>query len=286
MNTKIFEFSNYRLFLKEALENWLNSEGLSLRKANARCGFKAPNTLQLILSGQRNLAAVSAKKIAKALKMNDEQREYFLHLIELNQSTDVQKREQLIEKLKFLNRKKTTGTLPEASYGLYEHWSNVVVRECLGCHNGKVDIQTLHKKLVPSVSEERIDRCLTVLTKLGFVRFENGVYHLREATLRTGDHFRNILLIQFHMQMLDFAKESISRFSGQERELGALTLALSDEGFEKVKEALKEFKERVLEISEADRSRDQVYQLGLQLFPVSGKIVATDSAIHSDEGNE
>lgn len=275
MNTKIFEYSNYRQFLKEAFEGWIKSEGLSWRRANAGCGFKAPNTLQLILSGHRNLAANGAKKIAKALKMNDEQRDYFLNLIELNQSTDVQKRELLIEKLKFLNHKKVTGKLSEANYGLYEHWSNVVVRECLGCHKGKIDIQTLHKKLLPAISEERLEKCLQVLIELGFVRLEKGVYHLRESTLRTGDLFRHILLIQFHMQMLDFAKESISRFAGGERELGAITLALSNEGFEKVKAILKEFKEKALEISEADHGRDRVYQIGLQLFPLSAKLDAS-----------
>jgi hypothetical protein len=47
-------------------------------------------------------------------------------------------------------------------------------------------------------------------------------------------------------------------------------MCYSGEGFAKVKELLKRTREELTRIEEADKDKDRVYQVNMQLFPLSG----------------
>ena len=68
---------------------------------------------------------------------------------------------------------------------------------------------------------------------------------------------------------MDLAKQSLERFSEKERDISCVTLALSEEALAEAGEELKALRRRLLERSAKDKRASRVYQLNLQLFPLS-----------------
>jgi hypothetical protein len=57
-----------------------------------------------------------------------------------------------------------------------------------------------------------------------------------------------------------------------------MTVSLSPEGFEEVRERFKQFRRMVFEIAEKERRASGAYQLNLQLFPISKRAPGADNA--------
>lgn len=268
----IYEFEDYRKYLKAISEDLKRSLGLTYRELNEYFGFKATNFIQLVCKRERNLTAQSIDSICRSLELSKEEKKYFSLLVELNQSTNIAERQNLLQNLLFLRKKKIKGTLPKSQHNYYSQWHNVVLRESLQMGLDTNEIETLENKIIPPISKTQKEDSIKSLEKLGLIERKNNHYVTTENTLRTGDQFNNEMIIQFHYKMLELAKASIQQFTTSEREIGAVTVSLSEKNFLHLKQRLKELKEEILELSESDKDADQVFQMNLQLFPLTKKI--------------
>ena len=79
--------------------------------------------------------------------------------------------------------------------------------------------------------------------------------------------------------MLDRAREAISSFEPEERHLGGLTLAVPEDLVGRLKAEISAFEERILALCDAEVERtERVYQLNLQLFPLSTSASAAEDS--------
>jgi len=70
--------------------------------------------------------------------------------------------------------------------------------------------------------------------------------------------------------MLERAGESMDAFDPDERYLGGLTVAIPETMVDQVKDEIKAFQSRMLDLCDsAENDAERVYQLGLQFFPLS-----------------
>ena len=53
------------------------------------------------------------------------------------------------------------------------------------------------------------------------------------------------------------------------REISTLTLGISRDGFNQIKERIRSFRKEVIEIARNDENEDRVYQCNLDLFPLT-----------------
>jgi uncharacterized protein (TIGR02147 family) len=68
---------------------------------------------------------------------------------------------------------------------------------------------------------------------------------------------------------MELAQEALYSVPKTHRDISTLTLSISKQGLQRMKEKIKEFRRELLEIAKADEHADRVYQLNLQLFPLS-----------------
>jgi len=75
----------------------------------------------------------------------------------------------------------------------------------------------------------------------------------------------------FHMAMSHLAGRAVGRDGGRDREFSALTIALSDRGFERAKAAIREFRKVLHSLLEQEEvePRTAVAQINLQLFKLA-----------------
>ena len=274
----IFDYTDYRLLLSDKFKA-LQKEGLSYRKFSALAGFSSPNFLQLITQGKRNLSLEGSQKIAFGLKLNAKETEFFQLLVRANQSKDIQEKKELTEKLiKF-----KALTMPKkdniSDYEYYRHWYNIPIREAFLISRSKpLTAKALSQAFWPKLGQKEAQESIKLLLDLKFIKKDSrGKFTIStDETLMTKDFIVNSLIISFHMKMLDLAKESIMEIKSEERELGGVTVALSKQNFEKMRDLIKEFKARALQIAEEDKNKQDVYQVGFQLFPLTKGLHETD----------
>ena len=72
----------------------------------------------------------------------------------------------------------------------------------------------------------------------------------------------------YHKQILALATESVN-LSNEERELGALSLAVRTSDFERAKQRIREFRQNFNREFGVDRDGDEVFCLSVQFFPLT-----------------
>jgi uncharacterized protein (TIGR02147 family) len=77
-------------------------------------------------------------------------------------------------------------------------------------------------------------------------------------------------IIRFHQRMIDLGKESIETVPHQEREIGALTLAVTTEGMDIIKKSIQSFRSYLMFLAASHATgADTVMQLNMQMFPIA-----------------
>lgn len=269
----IYAHGNYREYIKErVIELRASHEGFSFRQFSAEAGFRSPNYLKLIMDGKRNLSIEGARKVANGLKLGIKESEYFELLVEANQTPDIQNRAELAERLLRLRAKHCKQEKPSVNYDYFRLWSNVVVREALLVNTEK-PLEKISHAFVPKISENEIAESLAHLARIGLIcKNAEGRWKPSEESVTTNDFFSSSAILSFYVKMMDLGKSALTEFRGNEREIGAVTVALSPRSFEKVRESIKALKEEVMALSEHDKHKQDVYQLNIQFFPLTRKL--------------
>jgi uncharacterized protein (TIGR02147 family) len=93
MNTlELTQYTDYRLFLKDWLQEAKLKKGFSLRRFAARAGLGSPGYLLMVIDGKRNLGEEGLERFMYGMKLMGEDRLFFRNLVLWNQAdTDEQR---------------------------------------------------------------------------------------------------------------------------------------------------------------------------------------------------
>jgi uncharacterized protein (TIGR02147 family) len=87
--------------------------------------------------------------------------------------------------------------------------------------------------------------------------------------LSTGDQVKSVEVANFQLQTIDLAKSAISDIPSNQRDISTLTLSISEEGFKKITGILRTTRKEILKVAQNDSNEDRVYQMNIQLFPLT-----------------
>ena len=69
--------------------------------------------------------------------------------------------------------------------------------------------------------------------------------------------------------MLELAKHGLEEIPREDRDISSITMSMSRERFEQVRLMMQEFREQLIALARTDPHPQRVYQVGLQVFPLS-----------------
>lgn len=267
----IFEYQNYRLYLKDYYEEQKKTKKyFSYRYFSKKAGINAPAFLYYVIKSKRNLTKKSIAKISLAIEHNREEAEYFENLVFFNQADTIAEKtmyySRIVEKRKHID----IAEIDKDRYEYYSKWYHSVIREIVTFFDFKGDFQLLAGFLIPGITAKEAQKSLELLEKLGFVESdENGLYHQTDNLIGTSPDASNVFIIEkFQMEMLDIALKAYDRFPRQDRMTASTTFSISRETFELFKMRTREFRRELMEIARLDNEPDQVYQFTFNLFPL------------------
>lgn len=268
--TDIHVYKDFRQLLKDRYAS-LKSEDpkFSHRYFCRVAGYGSSSAFSDILSGRRKLSATGAMRLARALKLSKQEEEYFLSLVGFNQSESLEEKNLHYGKLIGLARV-SLGTISPDKYEYFSQWYHAAIREMLYYHPCKGDFKELGRRLNPPVPAAKVAKAVKLLESLGMIaRDAKGCYRQAVKMLTTDDLGASLHLDNFQAETMRLAIEALDRHPRELRDLSTITATLSAESVEKVKAAIGALRATVLTLAEQDEKVDRVYQMNIQLFPLT-----------------
>jgi uncharacterized protein (TIGR02147 family) len=270
----IYEYTNYRLFLKEYYEERKAAEGFTYRDFARLAGMNSTSWLLHLVKGTKNLSADSVIRVSKALKLTKAEADYFEVMVPFTQARTNGVKDHYYQRMLGLKRKLKIAKIGEEQYDYYTKWYHPVIRSMVSkvdFRDGKggYDFALLARCLLPVISARDARKSVQLLEKLGMIASGmDGKYVQSSAAISTGDEVASLNVINYHKQVSRLAEGAHDLSAKEERDISALTLGVGEEDFQRIKARIQAFRKEIMDMATASTDPDRVYQLNFQLFPV------------------
>lgn len=274
------EYMDYRLFLsdfyqakKHLTRTMIRPYSYSLFSAAA--DIKSPNYLKMIIEAKRNLSPEMVGKFAKALSFNKAQTDEFRLLVAFNQAEDPADRNYALKQLSEfrVEQKLKHGELDRKTFEEMPNWIGWIIYALVDQEGVTFEASQLKELLRGKASEAEITEAVENLVRSGELVRDSVTNTITKGKLsETQKEIPSALVRKLQMQLMYLGLESLYQDTATEREFGSLTMSLTEKEFEAIRFKLRHLRKSMhmenLTARESSKG-DRVYQLNLQLFPVS-----------------
>jgi uncharacterized protein (TIGR02147 family) len=220
----VFRFLDYRAFLTTWYET--KKKRLSYRAFSKRAGLGAPNYLQLVIAGQRNLTRATAERFAAACGLVDDRKDYFLTLVAFNQARSDAERNRLYSELAAFRRYRQAHKLELADARYHAHWYLPAIRELVHCPTFREDADWIAARLLPPITAKQASDAIDTLLELGLLgRNDDGKLCQRERVVSTGAETQGLHIRNYHAEMMHRATRAMELVPREDRDISTLTVS-------------------------------------------------------------
>jgi uncharacterized protein (TIGR02147 family) len=269
MNLPIYAYTDYRDFLRNEISVKRDrNAAFSIRAAAAQMNI-GTGTLNRILNGSRNIGPALLPTVIAFLGLKPREAEYFSLLVRFSRTAHPGKKRSLYEQILRM-RGESRSVIPEQKYGLFEQWECLALHQLLRIVPDCSDPAMLGALLAPKVSPSRVRKALDLLERNGMIRSnDRGGYSPVENSMTTGETWLGVAIHGFQKTSARMAMNALDSFQKAERDFSTLTISVSPESFKTARDILRKARQEILALDEKETRPERVYQMNLQLFPLS-----------------
>lgn len=277
------EYTDFRQYLQDVYHYRRQSESTKRRPYSystfsAAADIKSPNYLKLIIDGKRNLSEDMTTRFAKALKLNRQDTDEFRTLVRYGQANEPIERNQFLKELADLRARKAfaTGEINQKSWEKVPGWIGWVLYAMAEQNNVDFDPLSLQRLFRAKASADDIKESLQKLFDSGELARDQktGQVNKGRDLIESPQDLPVALIRKLQAELIYLGIESLFRDSPKEREFGAMTVAMTEDEFSQVRFELRQLRKRLqrdILVKRKASKGDRVYQLNIQLFPVTEK---------------
>lgn len=288
---KVTSYLDYRRFLSDIYEQKKSVlTNYSYFQFASDLGFSPTNVIRLVIRGKRSLALKSAQKIAKNLGLPASEKKYFLALVGYNDAKGAALKQKKFEDVLHIKNESLAAKKENESLDYFFHWSRPVVREILRVwplrnketKNSSKELyletaaERLRTILYPDLRIPKAKETLDFLIKNDFASLErDGVIAIKDQSsiAKIDDKAAGHLgVLKYHQEMIQMSQECLIKVPADERDFNALTLCVSEQEFEQLKDQIRRLCVKAMEQEASAVTRDRVVQLNIQLFNMTKKL--------------
>lgn len=263
----ILNYLDYRVYIRDKI-SFLQSQNkkYSQRWIAQKAGFKSPQLISMILSGQRSLSENNAQLLAYALGLTAEEEEYFLLIVSMAHADNSEKQEDLVNKIKIHFKNGIFKDIPMQSFEYLKNWFFPAIRELLALKKFSRQPEWIANTL--GISEEEAAEAIHVLLKLDLIQ-EHGEDLVRsEPSMKAQDFTNPIIMAQYHLQIIQKAFNAMT-LPREMRHFDSLTFAVPGPLIPDIKKAVQRFIREIDILAESYPNKDDVWQMNIQLFSLT-----------------
>lgn len=280
---EVFDFLDYRDFLRAYYERKKAGRGFSYRAFSRRAGLKSPNYLKLVIDDDRNLTPAMAERFGEACGLRGSGLRFFVDLVAFNQAKTSEERADRYRELTGHRsfRKAQRLDLKHAEY--HSEWFIPAVRELAHRADFCADPAWIAEQMMPRISTADAARALEVLRELQMLQEdEDGTVSPTDALVTTGPQTKWVHIGEYHRVMMQRAAESIDLVPAAERDITSLTLCVDGGKLQEIKAQLAVLRQSLLALADDSVDPARVIQINFQLFPLSQAPEAAEADAQED----
>ena len=283
------QYVDYRDYLADFFKQRVEQTSQRLRPYSysdfsAAANIKSPNYLKLIIEGKRNLSLDMCGKFSKALKHNRAESKEFELLVQYCQEKDPLKRNGCLKDLSEYRAKKSiaSGEINSQTWDQISNWLVWVLYAMVDQGDVEFTPSSLRKLMRGQVNEGQIAHALEKLQKSGDITIdENGRAFKTATMMKDADKVPAELVRKIQSELIYLGQEALHKYGPKEREVSGFTMAMTEKEYEWVRYELRKLRKHIQKeiITKREEEKgERVYQMNIQLFPVTDKAEEKKSA--------
>lgn len=257
----------YRNYLERELElRRLKNPTYSLRAFARSLEVPAPKLSQ-IMRGLCGLSRTSALRLAQKLKLSPDDRDYFVALVEMEHSRSEVDRGLATQRVKSF-RQDGYDEVSLEKFRIISEWHFFALLELTEVEDFQSDPVWIAKRLGITLKQTR--ECIELLLDHGLLAYEKSgkVLVQTQLTLSTPSGVASQSIRSHHTQILNKAIATLESVDVAERDFSALTMSVDASKISEARIALKEFRRKFCQDQQQSISKNRVYCLSMQFFPL------------------
>ncbi|MES3038666.1 MAG: TIGR02147 family protein [Bdellovibrionota bacterium] len=290
------DYLDYRKYLADFYAFKKQQTSRDLRPYNyqmfsAAADIRSPNYLKMIIEGKRNLSDDMVLKFGRALGLTKDQTEEFGILVMMNQTTDPAERSILLKNLvdHRVQQKIKSGAIDQKTWEKIPNWISWIIYAMADQKGISGDIQQIRSLLRNNASTDEIKDALDRLVLAGELEVTDEGLKKTHSLMDAAEDIPVDLVRKLQAQLMYLGLESLYKDTPTEREFGTLTMSLTHSEFEELKFKLRQMRKSIHKdnsIARMKASGERIYQLNIQLFPVTDEVQKVAAKVAAQPNSE
>lgn len=258
-------FRSYNQFIYEVfLQRKKKNPSYSLRAFSRDLEIPVSRVSEII-NGKVGISERRALQIADRLHFSSEEKSLFLDALQCQygRSSIIKKK----AKERIQTRTIEENTIDEDHFSLIADWYHLALLELVGIKSDRHKEEVLAAKLGVTVGV--VTEALSRLTRLGFLRYEDGKYIATRTEGTTTNNIPSEAIRRFHRQILTKAEESLEKHNVQDRDHTAIVFSFNKKDLPEIKERIRQFRRQLSREYQDAQAANAVYCMSIQLFELT-----------------
>lgn len=267
--TDLFAYMEYREYLKDFYA-WRKGEKatFSLRYIGQKVGMD-DSYVSKVLMGERHLPIAKIHDFTNLCSLKGRHAQYFEALVLFGRAKTDEERKPFLDKLVRLRAVKGH-SLEAHQQKFYSKAYYTAIRALMSLSDWRDEYDEIGRRVDPPLRGSVVRDAIEFLLQIGLIhRNESGILEPTEHHIRSGKPFDRAAVKVFQQEMLELAKRSLSVHSVDSRDFSTLTVAVKKETIADIRSLVAECRDAIRKRIEQDEDPDTVFQINVQVFPLS-----------------
>jgi uncharacterized protein (TIGR02147 family) len=265
----IYEYLDYQEFLKDFYEDKKSGNFFFSYQYIGQRVQMDPSYIAKVLSGQRHIPVNKILTFVELCNLEGKQQEYFENLVYFCRAKTDKETKLYYENLIRLRSVKGI-TVSSSQYKFYSKWHYTAIRAILGLKNYVDEYEEIAKKLDPPLRPEQVRQAITFMLRTEIIKKNTkGFLEPTWKHISSGLAGDKVAIRNFQKEMLHLAERSLEAHPKEVRDISTLTIAIKSECIPDIQRIIADAREAIRQRIDLDKDPDTIYQLNLQLFPLT-----------------
>lgn len=283
----VVEYTNFREYLADFFEYSKKRYPLfSHRRLASSLHLSTPNLIWLVMRGKRNLSVKVCNRLIKYLRLSKRRAAYFRAMVNFLQSTKHEERERYFSRMMQMRKPFGVKKLDVQHYEYYATWYNPVIRELVTYPDFRGNLHRLGWQVSPPISWHQARDSVKLLLRLKMILKKGNRYVQTDSVISTSPEVKSLAVNNYHRQMAYNAASSYDRCKKDENNITSVTMSISRNKFQQLVNETNDYRRRVMALHDQASKDTKVYQINIQIFPVSRVPTRTKVRKHIESYND
>ena len=273
----IVEYKDYRQYMREFYEERKRSSYFTWREFASLSGFVSPTYLKLVCDGKTRLSKPGVAKVARAMGLDGFDYTYFALLVKFGNAKNEAEKESALQELEREARMNKIRIVDADAIRYYESPMYPIVRE-LAPLMPAATFGEMASKIKTAATAVDVREVLQFLVRADLLRRrEDGSYEQTQKAVKGSKEAIPFAIRGMNRKMAELAVDSIAGDSADKRHFSSVTMGIDGPTYERISREVDDFRKRIVSMANECQKIDQVYQLNLQVFPLTEKVDVSDA---------